>query len=281
MKDQSGLQELVVEYRRSGRGKDAIMERIAAQIYADPCRFGFDGEDEAAEALLHYGHRIAALPDRFVDRGLPFEAYLATSLRFLSRTVRRNGRREAERRLVCERALAECPTGEDQGGPDPPSPTALRAAGKMGAGKGKRALAFASRLVFLYLKCAWDADDASTRRVAEAAGVDLAWLSSATAQARRSLEDERARCERMTASRNRSWCRIRVLEARLMEETDLPRRIRLQASLERERSHFERAREELRLFRPVVPNSVVARILDVPKGTVDSGLYYLKKGRVL
>ncbi len=283
MKTGSCLHDLVAEYRRSGNGRDEIMEGIASQVYANPRRFGFDGEDEAADALFRYGRRIASLADRFVDRGLPFDAYLVTSLRFLSRTVRRNRRREAERQRVCERAEAELGSQEPaEAGPglcyDPPEE-----ADKPGLPRkrGKRAETFASRLVFLYLKCAWDADDSSTRRVAAAAHVDFDWLNSAIAQARRSLDTERARFERMATGRNRSWCRLRILEARLRDEAELSRRIGLQAAVERERSRFERAREGLRLFRPVVPNSMVARILDVPKGTVDSGLYYFKKARGL
>jgi hypothetical protein len=51
----------------------------------------------------------------------------------------------------------------------------------------------------------------------------------------------------------------------------------MEASLERERRRFGRALEELGDMRLIVPNSVVARILGVPKGTVDSGLYYLRR----
>jgi hypothetical protein len=47
--------------------------------------------------------------------------------------------------------------------------------------------------------------------------------------------------------------------------------------LERERARCAKAKEELGCLRIVVPNSVVARILGIPKGTVDSGLYYLRK----
>jgi hypothetical protein len=87
----------------------------------------------------------------------------------------------------------------------------------------------------------------------------------------------------MSGRRNGSWCRLRFLETRLREELEQPRREKLSSALERERIRFERARSELRSFRPVVPNAVVARILGVPKGTVDSGLYYLKKraGRII
>jgi hypothetical protein len=279
------VHELVIEYRASGEGKDRIYERVARLLYRDPRRFGFDDEDAAAEALIKHRERISRLVDRFEDRVLPFDAYLATCLRYIARTQRREKRNAAERARVCERSLVAGAAGAagaeeiDSDGCGRPEPPLSGLAGRTPAA----ATAFGTRLVFLFVKCAWDADEDSATRVAEAAGVSREWLCSAGAQARRFLEAERARFERMSGRRNGSWCRLRFLETRLREELEQPRREKLSSALERERIRFERARSELRSFRPVVPNAVVARILGVPKGTVDSGLYYLKKraGRII
>jgi len=280
------LHELVKAYHSGSASKEAVMERVATLVYREPGRFGFDDEDDAANALERHGRRIAALADRFVDRGIGFEAYLETCLRFLARTMRRERRRAAEKELVCERARSgQAPSssdyqvdgrflweGERRAAPSP----------RLHSRPGRRlpdseVAAFANRLVFLTLKCAWEVDDELAGRVAESSGVDPDWLGSALAQARRSLEAERCRHERMQARRNNSWCRLRLLEARASGETDPARRAELAAAIRRERCRFDRARAEIVTFRPVVPNSVVARILGVPKGTVDSGLYYLRK----
>jgi hypothetical protein len=281
------MHELLIRYRKDGFGIERIMNEVAERLYRDPGRYGFDGEDEAADALLKYGGRIARLADRYVDRGVPFDAYLSTSLRFLSRTIRRDRRRAWERETVCERAealdriaggIAGIPPDLDAGSEPTPCPEA--AVTPAAADPSGRPV-LGSRLVFLFLKCVWDADDRDAERVAAAAGVDPAWLASAAAQARRSLEAERARFENMQARRNRSWCRLRLLEARLRADLEPYRRSSLEAALARERARFESARVELDGFRPIVPNSIVARILGVPKGTVDSGLYYLRKQRGL
>jgi hypothetical protein len=103
------------------------------------------------------------------------------------------------------------------------------------------------------------------------------WLGAAIEQARRSLEGERSRVERLAERRNASWTRLRLLEARLAGESEAGRSAALASALAREEARYARAREELAALRTIVPNSVVARILGIPKGTVDSGLYYLKK----
>jgi len=310
------LHDLVVAYKSGVTEREAcreaIMERVASMIYRSHAAYGFDDEDAAADALLKYRDRLSKLVDRFQDRGLPFDAYLATSLRFLARTVRRDKRRDAERELICERAASDDSpaswqgAGEELMGEDfdasppafepgtcPPlravsspalargsSPSASKRRPRAKGGCLPRAASVAarsSRLVFLAVKCAWELDDESVARIADSAGVSPDWLAQAVGQARRSLEPERSRRERLVERRNSAWCRRRLLESRLEKETDPERRERMAFSLERESRRFRKAVDELAAMRPIVPNSVVARILGVPKGTVDSGLYYLRR----
>jgi hypothetical protein len=290
------LHDLVLSYRRSGEGRERIMEKVAVLVYRDHLRYGFDDEDAAADALMKYRARIAALVDRFEDRGLSFDAYLATSLRYLARTVRRDRRLKASREQVCERVALpsygeERPSGSEpeleMASASPPSARELLGLGKPVSRRRPRArggalpkpaqAAYSSRLVFLAIKCAWEIDEEGIERAAASAGVDPAWLGAAIEQARSSLVAERERVERLAQRRNSSWCRQRLLEASIAEEPELGRRKRLELSLDREKLRFDRVQAELGALRIVVPNSVVARIVGVPKGTVDSGLYYLRK----
>ena len=291
----SQLHSLVLAYRSGRASRERVVERVAGLMYRDPRRYGFDDEDAAAEALERHGGRIAALADRFEDRGFDFDVYLRTSLRYLARTIRRERRRSSERELACEEAVFERPAEEE----GEAFAIMARASRRLGDGRSSReglaresaylvterpralapieVSALASRVVFLALKCAWDMDDELAARVAEAGGVDPSWLGDALAQARRSLEPERCRHERLEAWRNGCWCRLRLLETKLKAEVEGEKRARLAEAAEREKARLARARAEIAAFRPVVPNSVVARILGVPKGTVDSGLYYLRR----
>lgn len=281
------LNDLIIAYRASGEGRDLIMERVAALVYGKYRKYGFDDEDDAADALLRYRGRIVKFVDRFEDRGLPFDACLAANLRFLARSVRRDRRRDNERESVCERAVFSEQEG-DEAEPElqlPPRAECDRAPAKRRPrARGGRiprcpaeAAAYSSRLVFLAIKCAWEIEDEGIARVAASAGVGSDWLAAAVEQARRSLQSEHARVERLTQRRNASWTRIRLLEGRIAGEMDPYRRAQTAAAKEREEARYARVKEELGMLRTIVPNSVVARILGIPKGTVDSGLYYLRK----
>jgi hypothetical protein len=293
--EKTTLHELITAYKETGDGKARVMEGVADLVYGSFARFGFDDEDDAANALFRYGGRIERLVERFEDRGIPFDAYLATSLRYLARTVRRERRKGRDRELVCERAArlelegsAEGPEGcrgfGEEPGPKPEEAVARARPGRRPRARGgtlrfgrSEAAAYSHRLIYLAVKCAWEIDDESIGRVAASAGADPEWLADAVEQARRSMAAERARIDRLVERRNASWCRMRMLEAKLGLEPDPGRRRALEISFAREAGRRERAERELRGVRTLVPNSVVARILGVPKGTVDSGLFYLRR----
>ena len=260
---------------------EEVYQRIACEVYGDPLRYGFDCEDDAAEALIRYKERIKSFPCRYVDRGVPFEAYLSTSLRFLARSIRREGRRKREREVVCERN--EGWDAEFRRDSWAVRPFLIEACldfpwAKEGRKpRGGELVAFRTRIIFLFLKCAWDVNEEVTEKVAQAAQVPVDWLSATAAQSLRSLEAERARFERLCTRRDRSWGRICLLEGRQRTEVDPLAREELDLSIRKEKERLGRVRRELKAFRPTVSNAVVARILGVPKGTVDSGLYYLRK----
>lgn len=260
---------------------EEVYQRIACEVYRDPLRFGFDCDDDAAEALIRYKERIKSFVVRYTDKGVPFEAYLSTSLRFLARSIRREGRRKREKELVCERS--EGWDAELRRDSWAAQPLLLEAcmdfpwAREGRKPRGGEVEAFRTRLIFLYLKCAWDVDEDVTEKVAQAVDVPPDWLSAAAAQSLRSLEAERSRFERLCCRRDRAWGRICLLEGRQRLELDPFIRADLAQSLRKERERLGRVRREIKAFRPTVSNAVVARILGVPKGTVDSGLFYLRK----
>jgi len=276
--EELGFESRWGEWKKSEEGRRAFLAALGKILYSDPGRFGFDTVDQAADSLAHHRERILSLLDRYVDRGSSFESYVSSSLRYLAKSYRRDERRLRERDMACERSLRfadpEHYEWESESDVLAIEPSIDRA--PIFTSRRHRK-ARDSRILYLLIKCAWEAGDRETRLAAEITGLPETHLSLALAQARRFLEIERCRFERMTARRNRAWSAIRIYEARLAEEVGELQREGLLGALERSRKEYECALADLRNFRPLVPNSVVARLLKVPKGSVDSGIHYLKK----
>jgi hypothetical protein len=279
-----GLEQRWRQWRASPRGSEEFLAYLSRYLYSEPGLCGFDSPDAAAEALLAYRSRIASLLDRYRECGSSFDAYVVTSLRFLAKSQRRAEKRRRERECACERSALFLSREKDEWGSEdeaedsPAFATGAASEGPRRCGRDTRRhrKARGTRVLYLFLKCAWNAGDRETKTVAEYTGLSEEWLTQALGHARRFLEAERSRFERITARRDRSWSAQRILESRLAEEYDELGREAIARAHERARREYEAALEELRRFRPLVPNSVVARILRVPKGSVDSGLHYLR-----
>ena len=86
-----------------------------------------------------------------------------------------------------------------------------------------------------------------------------------------------ARLETLRCRRNKAFSQSRLIEAELQVET-VPDRIEtLQIALRRTRRRMASSASRMAKVGVSPTNLEIARILGVPKGTVDSGLYWLKK----
>ncbi len=266
------------------RGKQSIVDFISGEVYCNPERYGFDSSDDAADALLRYRNRIDGLVDKYLQCGHPFDRFIETGLLYMAKSIRRENRKTAEREFVCE-----CPDlwrhegvsipdfsgpGSGKRGMDSlkddglvPSSRDILAA----AGPGGR------RLIYLFLKCAFQTTDGNLENVALRANVPVSWLSGIVSVVRLRMEGERLRFGAISESRNAAWTRIYNLEARMQRECEPGPRQKLSVKLGKEKARFAGATSRISHFKTTVPNSVVAEILGVPKGTIDSSLYYLKR----
>jgi len=133
------------------------------------------------------------------------------------------------------------------------------------------------RLLFLLLKCAWEVDDELINKCSLLLGIPSHYLFNLIELARRRTESAQLQQEQINVKLHSLWIRLRVLELRretclLKSEKDY-----IQHSLERARTRYLRLLERRKTKRSVVSNECIAEILGVPKGSVDSGLYYLRK----
>lgn len=257
------------------RRKEAL-EFLAKSAYTDPQRYGFRDQDEVGEGFSQYWDRINSLVDRYEERGLSFAAYASVTLRYIARSVRRRRARSyyKERAAGLDQAdgsssewAAELPAAI-LGGDERPS---TRARLELNP-------ALRERIAYLCIKCAYALEKPTLKAMASR----LDYRHSTFLRAR-SLEMEIGRGrlrlrEERRRRRNEAWVRMGANSFRLAQEYDPERRALLQRRIDRDRLAYERAVRALAAERPLATNTIVAGLLGVPKGTVDSGLARLKSG---
>jgi RNA polymerase sigma factor (sigma-70 family) len=269
------LTDRVLQYQRTRAGLREIVAELAPRVYQYPRRkMGWD-EDACGDFYVFIHPRLIRLIERFRDQGKPFESYLFTVLGWQLRNFARE-RRQGERKWNVSLRLeaggcaeaAEASPGDlpDQGWRIPAGVSQM-----VKSGADRR------NLLFLALKCSRTAAPESTTALAAMIGIEEGRLRALMA----TLQEMRCRRERRLETfrdrRNKAFALARLLETELRTETE-PRKIAcLREALFRARRRMRLAMQRMARVGLSPTNREIAAVLGVPKGTVDSGLYWLKR----
>jgi hypothetical protein len=132
-------------------------------------------------------------------------------------------------------------------------------------------------LVLLALKCLHSLTPERIESLCSLTGFSEDLLHGYVSRLRVRTEPRQGRLKAFRERRNRAFSQARLLETELSEETDPARRDCLAALLARARRRMRTA--ILRMSRVLInpTNREIAEVMGIPKGTVDSGLYWLKR----
>ncbi len=276
------MKPAVLRYQRTGAGRRELLDRIGAYVYRFPLwQGGPVDDDDCGEFYLYCRPRLQDVIDRFQDQGRPFEAYLKSVLTWQLRSYyRAKGRRDAAWRLAgtppfWDPDAAELSSGAaDVRARRAPAtlPATAPAAQATTAAAGNPAVR--RRLLFAVLKNSLRMHDTHVPAWAGLCGrPDLQALIGV---ARRASGASQRRWTRLSQRSNHAFAMARMIEGQLRDETDADRRRLLEQRLQRARRTATNARAELGAVRLGPSNRQIAQLLGIPKGTVDTGLFWLK-----
>jgi len=257
---------------------------LTRKVFAAPRRYGFTSGDEAAEAFVRYKRRLKSIIKRGETIAGGREAYVDSCLRFMAKSVQRMLRRQDMIDYILENAGETFCAGQDC------VEYAAELAPEMWAGTDRSIAAVSpscflpgmaperKRMLYLVLKCAWETDDDLAAKAAVRLRIPLPWLSALLHQARATLEPARLSIARLNERINMLWLRARIIESELRGEEARPdRREKLLKAAALCRARYLSLLARKARFRLLVSNRAIAEILHIPKGTVDSGLFYFKE----
>jgi|WetSurMetagenome_2_1015567.scaffolds.fasta_scaffold172571_2 DNA-directed RNA polymerase specialized sigma24 family protein len=272
------LTEKVAAFQRSRDGLPQLVALLAPRVLEYPRRkLGWD-EDACAEFYAFFQPRLERLLRRFIDQGKPFESYLCSVMSWQLKNFARE-RKRSERCWAVSLRLDPGPGLQEEGALEDecepasvlPSPLQARVAGLLVSPSDKR------NLLLLALKCLRSAPPERLSSIAAVAGMSperlggiLAWLRGKSAPREMRLESFRVR-------RNRAYSQAILLETELREEVDPGRRADIQKRLCGARRRMRTAVARMSRVHCGPTNREIAEALGLPKGTVDSGLYWLKR----
>jgi RNA polymerase sigma factor (sigma-70 family) len=263
------LTEKVLQYQRTRRGLRDLVDELAPRVYQFPRRkMGWD-EDACGDFYLFVHPRLIRLLDRFRDQGKPFESYLCAVLNWQLRNFARDRRRGQTNWNVSLRLEDQ---GEENVQPAAPPHISPAIAATVRSEADRR------NFLFLVLKCCRTLDPDAAKALAPLTGVSTARLLALAATLHGMRTSRELRLETFRFRRNKAFALIRVLETELMSCQDEAERTHvLQGRLARAKRRMHSAMKRMARVGLAPTNREIGAVLGVPKGTVDSGLYWLKR----
>ena len=271
------LTEKVLLYQKTRQGLHDIVSALAPRVYQFPRRkMGWD-EDACGEFFVFVHPRLIRLLDRFNDQGKPFESYLSAVLNWQLRNFARDRKRGERSWNVSLHLDADDPEGQETR--EKAALTPVAEAVCMAENHASFITTDADRrnFLFLALKCSRAIGPDNAPLLAAVSGVAEERILSLSASLREMRAPREQRLEIFRARRNRAFAQSRLLETELLGEVEAERIAVLRASLAKVRKRMRAAMSRMARVKLAPTNLEIARVTGVPKGTVDSGLYWLKR----
>jgi RNA polymerase sigma factor (sigma-70 family) len=270
------LTKKVLLYQKTREGLRDIVRELAPRVYQFPRRkMGWD-EDACGDFYVFVYPRLIRLLDRFADQGKPFESYLSSVLNWQLRNFARD-RKRGERSWNVSLRLEAGDPGAGELREEPAEATIEPQRVPPIISRLVRSNADRRNFLFLVLKCARSIEPGNAGALAAVTGVDADRILGLSVSLREMRRPRELRLDAFRSRRNKAFAQARLMETELKTEVDQERAALLQKSLAKARRRMRSAMNRMARVGLSPTNLEIARVLGVPKGTVDSGLYWLKR----
>jgi len=255
----------------------ALMDELNLHVYSFPGYKKSLCEEEWGDFLLSVASRLHNIIMNFEYRGLSFLCYLNKVLSWQLRTYYREEQKERYEEWIHEReSIIEYETG--RGGCEPEFSlldklTYIVDSSKMTA---LRMESLKQRLLLMVLKNIASLDVNDYMNAIPYLGLSRPAALELRTNLLRTLDRKFRRREILTLKRNENYFRLNLHEKKKYVCADRNESAVLENRIKLYRRRLRRLDNQLNAITMVPSNEDIARLLEIPKGSVDSGLFYLR-----
>ena len=264
----SQLTALVMEGQRCPSQTQKAEWAVACWIYKELHRkFQLD-PDEAGNFFCDFYPKIRKLILQFENRGYPFEAYLYTTLRWQVLSYKKKlGHERLERQLFTFEPFWEVHQQEPLYSECPPSQVSREL--------HKTFSTFRKRLIYVALRESEYLDNSLIEALVQYTQIDRRWFLNCVMALRRKVEDRKHRLEKARIYHNTCFYRYYIIQLQI-QNCSSPAQTKLyHRELLKVRRRLHRVSLQLQKIHVHPTNKEIAEVLNIPKGSIDSGIYYV------
>ena len=263
------LTHQILWYQVSGEGYQEIMDQIILRVYNLPKSQLRGSREDISAFCISFIPKIPRLIRQFRYTGRSFECYLAKSVNLQIKSyLRQQYRRSHEAKAVAHYYKLQYEL--DQYVADS-SPKLQPLHASMPAPCTNQ------RLLILVLVKALTFPSSLYGEIARSTGLPDDQVSELMQEVRMREEHRLNRLSALKRMRDEYYARLLSVQYQLRETACEQKRRDLEKREYKLSRRLKRSRERIREFPVNVPHRVVASVLGIPKGTVDSSIYYLKR----
>jgi hypothetical protein len=273
----TNLTKAIRRYRKNGKGLDAIMQHIILKAYAFAKQNRYCREDDCADFLLSFYPRIEASIRRYRASAMDFEAYLKNCFiwhmkSYLATRIRKKRQEKIIYSESCgellrgEAAIWEIHEEEAESLIIPESDE-----------QNQEAMLDSLKIFLLALKCANDINDRLISRIASRIGTHSAVVFHCIEILRTTMGRRTRRIQVLQEKRRRNYFRLRYFLELQRNCRDKFYAEKLEGQIRKEKRRYETVSRILAITPKSPSHSDIARILGLPKGTIDSGYFYIRR----
>lgn len=234
--------------------------------------------DERSDFFLQIYPEIPLFFHRFSYRGRPFQHYLLSLLKWQIRSYIAEKRAQRRRRLFFEReSLWNGLYWEDRAAVHENPPALSPGAESLFPMKEGRIQSPAQqrRILLLTMRGSMQIQYHLAKRISIVTGYEYSWISDCMQQLQERVRIRSGRLNGLRNKRNKYYVRIYHIHVELLFAADPDKRKQLIEELAVYKSRMNQMVKEIRRISQMPTHADIADVLGIPKGSVDSGLYYL------
>ena len=278
---------MLTAYRKGNLAKREVVEAVSLFVYRFPLKAYRWKEDECSDFFSFFFPKIENIIETFQMRGVPFEAYLIKTLRLQIKTfAAKRIADEIYMKLIknrefwpYEKIIESSSCLETSESYNRHTSFIISVVEKILSPCGTiecRDKTLKKRALMLVLKKSRVVSPEDIEALSPMLGCSERWLSSSIAILREKLDEKNEKRKIMEERRNRRFLRLCVLHEQFYTCDNCEKRNQLYSDIARTKAYMENLKTRIEQLSDEPTHQEIAEIMNLPKGSVDSGLFYLK-----
>ncbi len=274
----------LIQYREGKISKRTVLKEVSLFTYMMMKKAMKLEDDQRSDYFMYFYPRLSNLVENFTYRGKPFEVYLMKTLRLQFKTFNKKRTAENRRQRLLTHSfywtVSEYPAEYNPPLEEEDTAESRERYERIVKRRGPNSAIIEGqrrRFLFLILKTSPQLSEEMLDHISLVTGYEKEYLTSCIDELHKKIELRMERHRKIWNKRNKYFFRVHFIQDSLEVECNKKKREKLMKQLEETHTRLTKISIIINRMTIAPTHREISEVLGVPKGTIDSGLYYLRR----